>query len=814
VDTLMHDLRYAVRTLTKSPGFTAIAVLTLALGIGANTAIFSVINAVLLRPLPYVRPDRLVAVNHFYPSLDNLRASVSVPGFRDYHARTDVFEKSAVEQGGAMNITGEGEPERVNVVRVSGDFFSTLGVGAALGRTLRPDEAQAGHDHEVVLTYGFWKRKFGGDPAVVGRAIRLNDEDYAVVGVMPQSFRDFFSARADLWMPVVFTPEQFGDNRRTNEFLAFVGRLAPGVTTDRAQAEMHAMARQLRQSYPNSYASDWDLLVTPLNALATGDIRPALLLLLGAVGFVLLIACANVANLQLARSAARAREIAVRVALGASPRRLMRQLMTESVLLALVGGGLGLLLAAWGLPALLALNPRSVARAGGVRLDLTVLAFTFAVSIVAGLVFGVVPALQLRRSDVHESLKEGGRGSAGERHSLAWRRGLVVTTVALALTLLAGAGLLIRSFTRLVAVDPGFRPDHLLTFGVSLPQAKYPNDTLRRAALDRLATAIAAAPGVVAAGGVSVLPFSGSWSTSSFNVEGFRPPPNTPSPWGDVRLVTPGYLPAIGATLRRGRQFTEADGQSAPTVVIVDDEMVHRYWPNVDPVGKRITFNSLTAPKIDWITVVGVVSHTPQTGFDDQRRVQLYFPVAQADLPFMTFAARTRGDPLAAVGAVRAAVAAVDPDLPLANVNTMDALTEQTTGPRRFAMLLLAGFAGLAMLLACIGLYGVMSYTVTQRARELGVRVALGASAEDVLKLVLDQGLRLALAGVGIGLVAAFLLTRVANVMQKMLFEVKAYDPMTFVVVPLLLIAVALLASWLPARRATRVDPMEALRSE
>jgi putative ABC transport system permease protein len=813
MDALIRDLRYAARTLTRSPGFTLVAVLTLAIGIGANTAIFTVIEGVLLQPLPYVQPGRLVAVNHLYPSL-NLTASVSVPGFRDYSARTDLFAESAVEQAAGMNVTGQGEPQRINVARVSGDFFRTFGVRAALGRTLRPDEAQAGHDHEVVLTYGYWKRSFGGDPAVVGNAIRLNDENYTVVGVMPESFRDFFFAQTDLWMPVVFTPDQFGDSRRTNEFLRFAGRLAPGVSAEQAQAAMHTMASQLRQAYPNSYASDWDLLVTPLNELATGGIRPALLLLLGAVGLVLLIACANVASLQLARSATRAREIAVRIALGASPSRLMRQLLTESILLSLVGGVLGLLVAAWGLPALLALNPNSLPRGVPVRLDLPVLVFTLAIALVAGLAFGLVPALQLRRPDVHESLKEGGRGAVGERHSLAWRRGLVVATVAVALTLLGGAGLLIRSFAHLVGVEPGFRPDHLLTFSVSLPQAKYPNDTVRSAALERLAQAVASAPGVVAAGGVSVLPFSGNFATASFNVEGYQPPPNAPLPWGDMRVATPGYLPAIGATLLRGRQFSDADRQGAPRVVIVDEEMVRRYWPHEDPIGKRITFDPLTAPSIDWITVVGVVSHTLQSGFDDQRRVQAYFPVAQVGLPFMTYAARTRGDPMAAAGAVREAVRSVDADLPVANVNAMETLMERSTGPRRFAMLLLGGFALLAMVLASIGLYGVMSFIVTQRARELGVRVALGASSRDVLALVLDQGLRLALAGVGIGLVAAFLLMQVAHVMQRLLFQVQAFDPLTFVVAPLLLVAVAALASWVPARRATRVDPVEALRSD
>jgi putative ABC transport system permease protein len=811
MDNLIQDVRYAIRTLLKSPGFTAVAVLTLALGIGATTAIFSVIDAVLLRPLPYAQPDRLVVVNHFYPSLNNLRAGVSVPGFRDYSARRDVFETSAVATGAAMNLTGAGEPERINVVRVSGDFFATFGAGAALGRTLRPDEAQAGHNRVVVLASGFWKRKFGGDPGVLGRMLRLNDEDFRIVGVMPPSFRDFFARRADLWTPIVFQPADFGDNRRTNEFLQFVGRLAPGVSVEQAQARMHAMARQLKAAYPNSYARDWDLQVTSLNEEAEGGLRGALLVLLGAVAFVLLIACANVANLQLARMAARAREIAVRVALGAAPRRLVGQLTTESLVLALLGGAIGVALAAWGVPALLALTPRTLPPAQSVRVDALVLAFALVASVATGLLFGIVPALRVGRSDVHESLKEGGRGSVGDRGSLALRRGLVVTTVALALTLLAGAGLLIRSFSRLVAVDPGFEPDHLLTFNVSLPRAKYPNDTVRIAVLERVMDAIRTVPGVVSVGGTSNIPFGGNWSTASFNVEGYQRPANAPMPWGDVRVVTAGYLPTIRAPLKAGRQFSDADRAGGAPVCIVDEDLVRRFWPNTDPIGKRITFNDLTDTNVTWITVVGEVAHTLHTGLDDAHRVQVYFPLGQRGLPFLGVVVRTAGDPMAALASVRAAVGGVDPDLPLAAVNTMDALVAQTTGPRRFSLFLLAGFAALAVVLASIGLYGVMSNMVTQRSRELGVRLALGAGTGRVLGLVLRQGIALALAGVGIGLAAALALTRV---MRGMLFQVGATDPVTFVVVPLLLVGVAVLASWLPARRATRVDPIEALRSE
>ena len=813
MDTLIQDLRFAVRTLLKSPAFTLVAVLTLALGIGANTAIFTVINAVLLRPLPYADPGRLVDINHFYPSLHNLRAGVSAPGFRDYSAQHDVFERAAVERPAGMNLTGAGEPERVNVVRVSGDFFSTLGVPAALGRTLLPDEAQAGHDHVLVLADGYWRRKFGAERAVVGTVLQLNGESYRIVGVMPPAFRDFFSRQADMWTPIVFPPAAFGDNNRTSENLKFIGRLAPGVSEQQAQAAMHALAGRLKAAYPNSYSSDWDLQVTSLDDEARGGIRTSLLVLLGAVGFVLLIACANVANLQMARIAARSREFAVRVALGAAPGRLARQLLTESVLLAMVGGAFGLLLAVWGVPALLAINPAGLPSAEGTRPDLLVLGFTLAVAVLAGVLFGLMPALQMSSTDVHESLKEGGRGAVGERRSLAIRRGLVVSTVALALTLVAGAGLLIRSFSRLVGIDPGFQPDHVLTFYVALPNARYPNDTVRAEVLEHIDAALAATPGVVASGGSTVLPFSGNWGTASFNIEGYQPPPNAPMPWGDMRVVTPAYLAALRVPLEAGRLFDATDVRGGASVCIVDEGLARRYWPGADPVGKRVTFNNLTDSNIGWITVVGVVGHTLHTGYDDDAsRVQVYFPLAQAtNVPFLGFVVRTTGDPMAEVGAARAAVASVDPNLPLANVNTMETLISQRTGPRRFSVLLLGAFAALAMVLAMIGLYGVMSWVVTQRTRELGVRLALGAAARDVEALVLREGVRLALLGVGIGLAAALLLTRV---MRSMLFGVGVTDPATFVVAPLLLTAVAALASWLPARRATQVDPIEALRSE
>lgn len=807
---LLQDLRYAFRALRKSPGFTAVAVLTLGLGIGANTAIFSVINAVLLRPLPYRAPDRLVTLWHHYPTLNDLHASVSVPGFLAYHEQKDVYEQAAVENGWGPTLSGRGEPTRINANQVSGDFFSMLGVPPTLGRGILPEEAQAGHDKVVVVSQGFWQRVLGGDPKAVGQKLQLDGESYEIVGVMPASFRDFWNRTTELWVPLVFLPGQDDPNRWTNEYLQFIGRLKDGVSVEEAARRMDAVGVRLRTESPARFSPDWGLLSVSLNEQATSQIRPALLVLLGAVFCVLLIACANVANLLLARAAARSREIAVRVALGASPSALVRQLLTESVLLALIGGSLGLLLAQWGVPGLLALNP-NLPPTGDFGVDGRVLLFTGLLSLFTGLVFGLAPALRVARTSLHETLKESGRGSGGDRSGLALRRGLVVATVALALTLLVGAGLLVRSFARLAGVDPGFQPEHLLTFNLALPRSGYTNDTLRLAAWDRIVTGLSTVPGVQSVGGTSVMPFSGQWGTASFTVEGYQTPANAPGPWGDIRLVTPGFLATLGAPLKTGRQFTEDDKAGAPAVAIVDEEMVQRYWPNEDPIGKRVTFSSLTDSAITWIEVVGVVGHVTQEGLDAQRRVQLYLPLKQADLPFLGVAMRTAGDPLAVLSAAKAAVRTVDANLPITGASSMVSMIETSTGPRRFSMILLALFSGLAATLAAIGLYGVMSYTVTQRSKELGVRLALGADRDEVLRLVLGQGMRLVLGGIGVGLVAALALTRV---LRSMLFGVSTTDPMTFGLIVLLLVVVTVIASWVPARRATRTDPMVALRME
>jgi putative ABC transport system permease protein len=809
--TLPQDIKYALRTLRKSPGFTAVAILILGLGIGANSAIFSVINAVLLRPLPYRDPDRLVTVEHHYPSLNDLMASVSVIGFINYQKQTQIFEKATVETGWVPTLTGRGDPVRIQGAQVSGDFFATYGIQPALGRAIRQDETEAGKDKVVVLSQGLWQRLLGGDPKAVGQRLSLDGESYEVVGIMPPSFRDFWGRSAEFWVPLVFQPRQIDETRWTNEFLSFTGRLRPGISFDQASSDIAAYGVRLRTDHPERFSPDWGLVMTSLNEKARGPLRHALFLMLGAVGLVLLIACANVASLQLARAAGRSREIAVRVALGASPLALMRQLLTESVLLAFAGGLLGLLLAVWGVPALLALNSGRLPPAGDIRLDGTVLGFTLVLSLVTGLVFGLAPALRVARTSLQETLKEGGRGSAGDRQGLALRRGLVVATVALALMLLAGAGLLVRSFARLVGVDPGFRPDHLLTFNVSLPSLKYPNDTVQNSAHERIVAALSAVPGVTSVGATSVMPFGGSWSTGSFNVEGYQTPANVPGPWGDIRLVTPGFLPTIEASLIKGRQLNDQDTRASRQVVVVDEEMVRRYWPKDDPIGKRITFNNLTDSTIQWVEVVGVVRHTMHEGLDAQPRVQLYFSIEQNGIPFLSYAVRTSGDPKASIAALKAAVATVDQDLPVSAVSTMEELIEGTTGPRRFSMLLLGTFSLLAVGLAAIGLYGVMSYTVTQRAKELGVRLALGAGAQEVLRLVLGQGMRLALLGVGIGLVLALALTRI---LRSLLFNISATDPLTFVLISLLLVVVTVVATWVPARRATLVNPVEALRAE
>jgi putative ABC transport system permease protein len=806
---LLFDLRYALRGLRRTPAFTVIVLLTLALGIGANSAIFSVVNSVLLKPLPYKDPDRLVTIFHDYPSL-KLEAPVTAPGFRDYRDRTTSFEAMAVQSGWGANLTGGTEPVRITANRVTQQFFSVLGVAPAMGRPFLAEEEEPGNDRVVILGHGLWQRLFGGDAGVLGRMVSLNSEQYEVVGVMPRTFLDPWNQEAELWAPLAFTPAQL---QSRNEYLMVTARLKPGITVERAQAELDALLEGIRRDDP-SQANSFGLLAKPVVKVRTGNIRTALFVLLGAVGFVLLIACANVANLFLVRAAGRHREIAVRTALGAQRWPIIRQLLVESTILSVVGGALGLLIAWMSVRLLIGFNPGNIPRLEELTIDGRVVAFTAIVAVVTGLLFGVFPALRATRSNLHDSLKEGGRSGTGDRGGQLVRRTLVVAEVALALTLLVGGGLLLRSFARLADVDPGFNSRQLLTFAVSLPAAKYPSDTVRRGFLNEALVRLAALPGVQAVGAASVLPFSGGWSTGSFNVEGYQVGDGESSPWGDQRIVSPGYFEAMGTPLLAGRFIDDTDRPGGIRVAVVDDEFVRRFYrSNEDAIGKRFWFGSSTPTDSTlYISIVGVVKHARHEALDAEARVQLNRPFAQAGgLGGPSFVVRTTGDPMRMVPAVRAAIQEIDPDMPLARIRSMEEMIGTSMSQRRLSTILLGIFSGIALLLATLGIYGVMSYTVSQRTRELGIRMALGASREGVLRLVLSQGMMLAIIGVVVGLAGAFALTRV---IASQLYDVKPTDPLTFVAVTVLLSSVALVASLIPAMRATRVDPMVALREE
>jgi putative ABC transport system permease protein len=810
MDSFLRDLRYSVRQLRKTPAFAAIVILTLALGIGANTAIFSVVNAVLLRALPYRDPGRLVAIWHFYPSLNGMQAPVSAPGYRDYRDKTHSFAALGVERQFGANLTGPGDPERLPGVKVSGDLFRALGVAPLVGRAIGRDDDQPGHDHVVVLSYGLWTRLFAGNTDAVGKRIELNGESYQVIGVMPSGFHDFYQPLTDFFIPLALPPAAYGSSYG-NEYLNSIARLKDGVTFAQAQAEMHAFAENVKATHPNSFGpkSTWTLQLQSLQDRATGGMRATLLVLLGAVGFVLLIACANVANLLLARAAVRMKEVAIRSALGADRAMLVRQLLTESLLLAVAGGVLGLALARWSVKAFVALDPK-LPRGSEISVDGRVMAFTLVVAVVTGLVFGLVPAMQTSRTNLQETLRDGGRNGAADMAGRRLRRGLVVAEVALALTLLVGAGLLIKSVGRLESVDPGFDPRGVLVFNLSLPQARYGSDTAQALAIDQILSKLAALPGVHAAGVTSTIPFGGGWSTSSFEIEGLVVPPGQNGPWGDVRIASPGYFPAMRIPLLRGRLFTEQDRLTTPPVALIDEQFVKKYFAHSDPIGKRITFGAGPGRKDStWITIVGVVGHAAHEALDAEPRIQYYFPYDQVGQAGMTVAMRTTGDPVALVPAARAAVRAVDKDLPLAAISTMEKLVDDSIGQRKLSMALLGVFSAIALLLASIGIYGVMSYSVAQRTRELGVRMALGAARGRVLGLVLGQGMTLAAGGVVIGAVAALGLTRL---LANQLFDVRATDPSTFLLVGALLATIAFLATLVPALRATRVDPVVALR--
>ena len=818
METLWQDLKYAVRMLAKKPAFTGIAVLTLALGIGANTAIFSVVNTVLLRALPFPHPDRLVML--WEKDKDGSSDNTSFATYVDWRNESHSLEHIAVISYWFPTIIGQDHAEKLEGLRVSTSFFSVLGVKPALGRDFLTEEDQRGNHHVVILSHGLWARKFGSDPGIAGKPITMDGIVYVVVGVMPAGFESLFSSNrerpAEIWAPLAYNAT-LPWACRTCRHLRAVARLDAGVPLEQARAEMNTLSHNLFLQYPHDYSAE-GVVITPLHEQLVGDVRPALIALLGAVGFVLLIACGNVANLLLGLAAQRRREVAIRAALGGSRARLIRQLLTESVLLALLGGAAGLLLAVWGVDFLVSLAPSNLPRLDQIHLDGQVLAYTLGLCLLTGVIFGMAPALQIFRLDPNESLKEGGRQmGASERRPL--RSALVVSGVALALMLLIGSGLMLRSVSRLLAVNPGFDTSHLLTMEVDFSGASYREDVpcaegpcltvknFYQQALER----IRALPGVDSAGVVSQLPLGGNFDRYGMHIEGKLSPNPEDDPSADRYGISLGYLHAMRIPVLRGREFTAEDRADTTPVVLISETFTRRVWPNEDPLGKRIQMGGFGPTGGPWRSIAGVVGDVRHQGLDAPSTMQIYLPQSQWLDSSTILAVRAKGDPGSLAGAVRNAVWSVDKNQPISNVATMDRVIATSMAQRRFAMTLFSIFAGLALVLAAVGLYGVLAHSVSTRTNEIGVRIALGAQGSDILRLVVNQGLFLTALGIAIGLAGAAGLTRF---LQSQLFGVAPTDPVTFAAVPALLAAVALLACYVPARRATRVDPMVALRYE
>ena len=812
--TLIQDLKYGLRQLGRNPGFSAIAVLTLALGIGANTAIFSVVNGVLLNPLPYPQPERLVALYSRTAQFTN--SSISYPNFLDWVRLNHSFSAMAGYRTDNFTLTGTGEPERVSAEMVSASFFSVLGVKAAMGRTFTSQEDQLGAGPTVILSGGFWKRKFGSSPDILGKAIILNGKPYTVVCVLPANF--YYSGNnfrlSDVYVPIGLSADPTFRDRRVAMGMDAVGRLKPGVTFQQAKADMDALGRHLAEQYPDANKGNGITLV-PLKQNVVGYIQPYLLVLLAAVGFVLLIACVNVANLMLARSTGRAREFAIRIALGAGRGRVIRQLLTESVLLALAGGGLGLLIATWGLQAALKVLPEALPRAGNVQLDGRVLLFTLAACLLTGILFGLAPALKTSSARIQETLKEGGRGASAAHHRT--QSVFVVVEVGLALVLLAGAGLMVRSLYALWGVDPGFQPRHVLSFRLAAPPIQS-KDAMRQGWRETQAR-LAAIPGVQAASlTFGSRPMRGD-SEVPFWREG-QPKPSTTSQMKSslFYIVQPGYLKVMRIPLRRGRFLTSADTEHSPFVTVIDDRFAQLYFPGENPIGKRVNFSILNVTA----EIVGVVGHVKQWGLGESAAspvlAQCYLAVAQIPDQFVPLVGlnlpifvRTEGPPLAQVKLIRRTLLQLNSHSVMYNAESMDEIISNSLSSRRFSMILMGVFAGLALLMASIGIYGVISYLTSQRTHEIGIRMALGAERRDVLLMVVRNGIKLAAIGVIIGVGGALVLTRF---LASMLFGVNPTDPLTFLIVSLILIAVAFAACYIPARRAAKVDPVVALRYE
>jgi len=815
MESLIKDIRYGVRSLWKRPAFTAVAVITLALGIGANTAIFSVVNATLLRPLPFKDPERVVMVWGFLPKLaqtaDKLPSSSG--NFVSLHDQNHSLESLAAFRSWAWQLTGGGEPELLRGARVSADFFSAVGASPILGRTFTAEEDMPNRVPVAIISYGLWQRHFGADQNAVGKTITLTGQTVMVVGVMPRGFQFpgganmipglQFALQNDVWMPLALTDEEKGQQGNLN--LALIGRLKPGVSSNQAELEL----RTLEQDLPLGTIG-YTVNVVPLHQQMVGKIRKLLLVLLATVAFVLLIACANIANLLLARANSRQKEIAIRAALGAGRLRLIRQLLTESLMLSLGGGALGLLLAVWGTSLLVSFIPEDVPRVHEVSVDGRILAFTLFISFATGVVFGLVPALQASKLDLNESLKEGLRGTTSGFRENRLRGLLVISEVAMAVVLLVSATLLIKSFVRLIEVKPGFNPANVLTMDVQLPNlppSRYAKEEEQTAFFQQLMDRLKALPGVDGAGAVVTLPLTGAFESTDVIMPGQESLPGAQRPEADYTTVTPDFFLTLQIPLLKGRQFTAQDKPDAPPVIIVNDILARMCWPNEDPIGKHFTIGFEKAPR----EIVGVVGSIRQTTLDANVRPAMYMPHLQSPSSGMTVIIRTTGEPRAFAAAVREQVRALDHDVPVTHVRTMAEVFGTSVAQPRFSMLVVGLFAALALALSAVGIYGVMAYSVSRRAHEIGVRMALGARGGQVLTLVLREGMTTAIAGIAIGLFGAFALTRV---MATLLYGVSTKDPFTFAVVAALLAAVAFVACYIPARRATKVDPLVALRYE
>ncbi len=812
MEAMLKDIRYTVRSLFKHKGFTAIGVITLALGIGANTAMFSVINAVLLRPLPYRDPARLVTIWEESPERGMYQMPISLANMRDWVAQNQTFEQISAYTFTNLNLTGSGEPARLLTVRSSANLFPLIGATPHLGRTFLPEEDREGGNRVVILGHAIWQSRFGSDPGIVGKSLTLNNESHTVVGVMsadsefPVGFGymgKVLNDPIDLHVPLAASSRE---TKRGNYSFFAIGRLKQGVTFEQARAEMTTIEKRLEQQYPEGNTGIGINLV-PTQEQTVKEIRPALLVLLGAVAFMLLIACANIANLLLGRAASRQKEIAIRSALGASRMRVLRLLLSESLILSLAGGALGLLLAFWGTDALMALAPDNIPRLNEVGVDAQVFGFTLTVSLLTGIIFGLIPGLQAAKPNLNEDLKEGSRGSMGSSAGKRTRSVLVAVEVALSLVLLVGAGLMIKSFIRLQQTNLGFNPDKVLTTSLSLSRTRYLEGRQQAAFYQQALERIQSLTGVQSAAATTALPLTLSMSGSDFRIEGHPEPEAGKEMIINTSSVSPGYFQTLGIPLMKGRDFTGRDNGDAPEAAIINNDLARIYFPNEDPIGKRITFSDGES----WISIVGVTGDVKQLGLDTNAKPQVYFPFMQVPSPSMSLVVRTATEPTSLAGAVKSQIQMMDRDLPIEDSKTMQELLADSNSGRRFNMLLLTVFATVALVLAVVGIYGVMSYSVTQRTHEIGIRVAVGAQARDVFRMVIGQGMALAMIGIALGLIGAFALTRL---MTTMLFGVEPTDPATFITIAVLLTAVALVACYIPGRRATKVDPLVALRYE